>query len=190
MKKSVLTILLLLVVFEISKAQDQFKAWKVDVGVLVGEIVQHDVGVAFPYIEPKFNITDKFSVGLRSEFILFRKDGFIEDNTGNPHWNNLDADGNVLSFAFTGDKYFTNNTVRPFIGLGGGYYYVVVNQKNNFLDLPENLHTGGLITRAGLNLGHFRIAGEYNYIFSNRVNVNYFSIKLGYELGGGRKRFW
>lgn len=171
-------------------AQHQYKPWKVDVGVLVGEIVQHDVGVLFPYVEPKYNVSDNFTVGLRSEFIIFSKKGFWDEEITNPHWNNLDADGSVFSLAFTMDKYFTKNTVRPFVGLGGGYYLVQVKGENNFLHLSENLDTGGIIARAGLNLGHFRIAGEYNYVFSSKVNVNYFSIKLGYEIGGGKKVFW
>lgn len=190
MRKYTLSIIFIMITCGMLAAQDQYKPWKVDVGVLVGEVVQHNVGVAFPYLEPKYNVTDDFSVGLRSEFIIFSNEGFWDDEVPNPHWKNLDADGSVFSLALTMDKYFTDNNVRPFIGLGGGYYLVQVKGKNNFLDLNENLDTGGVITRAGLNLGHFRIAGEYNYVFSSKVSVNYFSIKLGYEFGGGRKMFW
>lgn len=190
MLKYILSILILVLSLNSLNAQDEFKPWKVDVGILLGEIVEHDVGVLFPYVEPKYNITDKVSAGLRSEFIIFSNEGFFGDDPNNPHWNNVDADGSVFSLALTADKYFTNNTVRPFVGMGAGYYYLKVRGKNNFLNLSENLHTSGIITRAGFNLGHFRISGEYNYVFSAKVNVNYFSLKLGYELGGGRKRFW
>lgn len=169
-------------------SQLQYKPWKVDVGFLLGEITHYNKGIIFPYIEPKYNITNNLTLGIRGEYVVFSKEGFADKE--NPYWNDLDADGSVFSLAATTDFYFTKYTVRPFIGAGCGYFIVKSNHQNNYLNLSENLHTGGFILRTGINMGHFKFSGEYNYILSNKVNINYFSLKLGYEIGGGKKNIW
>ncbi len=48
----------------------------------------------------------------------------------------------------------------------------------------------GFAPRAGLLLGHFRLGLEYNVITgvdSDLDSRNYMSIKVGFEIGGGKK---
>lgn len=168
--------------------QSEFRPWKVEVGVLFGELTFYNSGILAPSIEPKYNLTDNLTIGLRGEYILFANEDLPDPN--NPHFGNFKSDGSILSLAPMAEWNFTKYKIRPYLGLGGGYFLLQSSHVNDFINLQENLPTGGLVCRGGLSFGHVRVSGEYNYIFSDAVNFNYFSLKLGYEIGGGKKLFW
>lgn len=60
---------------------------------------------------------------------------------------------------------------------------------NTYLNLNENGLSIGYVPRIGFNVGQFRVACEYNFIIGETSDLSYFSFKLGYEIGGGKKWF-
>lgn len=189
MKKVFLSILFLALFALNGSAQKQYRNFALDAGVLVGEIFDSNAGVAFPYLEPKFNLTNKISLGLRLEYVLFDKKGF-EGEKSNPYLSNLKGEGDIGSVSITTDYYFTTNKVRPFVGGGLGVYSISTRQSNEFVKPKEKYFAGGSTLRAGLQFNRLRFAGELNLIPSKNVDVNYFSIKMGFVFGGDKKKFW
>ena len=171
------------------QAQHDYYPFKVDIGVLVGDVTEHNVGLMTPYIEPKFNVNNSFSVGLRIEYVFYSKDEFIAFNPDDPYLSDFDSDGWTFSFMPTCDYYFNDNFVRPFVGFGAGIYAMYNAKENSYLNFNEHEVAFGYMPRAGVNIGQFRFACEYNVIRSEEVDLNYFSLKLGYEIGGGKKWF-
>jgi len=191
MKKIATLSIALLITFTVATAQSEnYKPFKVDLGVLygIGTAEDYSGGIGF-YIEPKYNITDNIAVGLKGEVAII---------------GGADVDGQsinisaISTYQLTGDYYFGDSNVRPFGGLGVGIYSlgsVDTGVAGASLEYGSNL---GFAPRVGLLLGHLRLAAEYNIItgageqevaglgtveFASR---NYISIKLGFEIGGGR----
>ncbi len=182
-------VLILLLAFP-AFAQKENRPFKVDVGILCGEAHKHDIGLLAPYIEPKFSINKHFTVGVRAECVFYKKDGFIDYDPNNPYWTDIDAAGRNLSAVAIVDYYFNDNFIRPFIGAGIGYYYMYVDQENTYIESFTEKGGGiGFVPRLGLNIGQIKVACEYNIINSDDFDLDYFSIKIGYEIGGGRKKF-
>jgi hypothetical protein len=172
------------------QAQSDYRPFKVDVGVLLGEVNEHSVGLIAPYVEPKYNITDKLSVGLRMEYVFYSKEDFIAYNPDYPYFSDFDADGWTFSMALTGDYYFTDHFIRPFIGAGAGIYFMQSSGENPYIPFEEKVVAFGYVPRAGVNIGQFRFSCEYNVIMSEKVDLNYVSLKVGYEIGGKKKWFF
>lgn len=189
MKKGLLHIVLLLMSCSLA-AQNEYRPFKVDVGFLLGEANEHNIGLVAPYVEPKFNISNHFTLGMRVEYTFYRKDGFIDYDPDDPYVTDLDAAGWTFSSLATVDYYFNDNYVRPFFGIGAGVYYMYINQENNYIpSFSENGLAFGYMPRAGLNIGQFRFSCEYNIIKSEEFSLDYLSLKIGYEIGGGKKWF-
>ncbi len=182
-QKLILTILMLCVFSVKTQAQNMYKPFKVDLGFLVGfpadELFNYGGGI---YIEPKYNVHDNIAVGLRLEAAALATVD-LENAEGEV--------AAVSSYLLTGDYYLGTNTLRPFVGVGGGMYSIRnasadanttdfdLSAKNNF----------GFAPRLGLLLGHFRMALAYNVIMDAEENMpsfNYMSIKVGFEIGGGK----
>lgn len=189
MRQIVLHIILISTLALPMSAQSDYRPFKVDMGILLGEVNKHDVGLIAPYIEPKYNINNNFSVGLRMEYVFYSKVDFIEYNPNDPYLSDFDSDGWTFSVLGTMDYYFNDNFVRPFIGIGAGYYYMYNAKENSYLNFDEHVISFGYVPRIGINIGQFRIACEYNAIVSDKVDLNYLSFKVGYEIGGGKKWF-
>ena len=171
-------------------AQNEYKPFKVDIGLLWGEVHKHDIGLISPYVEPKYNINKHFSVGLRLEYFFYKKDGFIDYDPNNPYLSDLDAAGWNLSTVATVDYYFNTNFIRPFIGIGAGAYFMYIDKENTYIEsITEKGVAFGYVPRIGFNVGQFRIACEYNFINSKNFDLDYFALKIGYEIGGGKKHF-
>lgn len=137
-------------------------------------------------MEPRYNIVDKVSIGLRMEATAMAR-GYIGVNGTTPNGNGEAGLG--LHFTPTVEYYFNNRLVRPFIGGGAGIY--------NFMSIEANSNNGGTVqiptstrfggfARAGIEIWHLRAAFEYNLVGkTNNINNNYLGIKLGITLGGG-----
>lgn len=188
--KRLIVILTGILLFVGASAQLKYRAFVVDAGLLVGEIMESDAGVAFPYVEPKYNLNNHVSIGLRGEYVLFDKKGFVDFEKSNPYWSDLKGQGDISSLSVTADYYFTTHKVRPFVGGGLGMYKISTRQSNLYVKPKENYYSGGSTLRAGVQFNRLRFAGEYNLIPSKNVDVNYFSVKLGFVFGGMKKRFW
>lgn len=156
-------------------------------------------GVAFS-LEPKYNIVDKLSVGLRMEAALTARGWVAPD--GSSVSASVSAAGSYLA---TSDYYYTTSFFRAFSGVGTGIYTiasadVTANSQNGSIALAGGTKFGGMI-RSGFDLGHFRFALEYNLIGKSTQTVDdgnggtatvvsknsYTSIKIGFFVGGGRK---
>ena len=130
-------------------------------------------------IEPKYAIIDQLVVG-------FRVEGAVIANI-NTNSNSNNSNGKAdLSYILTGDYYFTNTKVRPFVGAGAGIFRTSIidstTNNNNINSLPTTQLFGFMI-RGGFEWGHLRVGVEYNII---STSVNYFGLKLGVCVGGGR----
>jgi hypothetical protein len=138
-------------------------------------------------LEPRFNIIDKFTVGLRGESTAMARAGY--------QINNLSADGEVglgIAILATGDYYFTTRDVRPFFGFGVGVYNFVsieaTSSNGGRVTMPAVTKPGGML-RTGVELWqHVRASIHYNIVGkTNTINNNYMGISLGIVLGGGVK---
>ena len=189
MKNRLLHICLLTLLVLPLTAQNDYRSFKMDVGLLLGEVNEYSVGLVAPYVEPKYNITNNMTVGMRFEYVFYSKTNFIDFDPNNPYWSDFDADGGNFSTVLTVDYYFNDHYIRPFVGVGAGAFYMYSVKTNSYLNLNENGLSYGYVPRVGLNVGQFRVACEYNFIIGETSDLSYFSFKLGYEIGGGKKWF-
>lgn len=174
-------------------------------GMDLGPVIPKNGGIgALVNFEPKVNIRHNLNVGIRFGFAGLAKDvtyfDLIDDYEGEIS-GNISATGTI-------DYYFNNgnSAAAPFIGGGFGYYTLSsIDIENGDFDTPEDI--GNLeadfkwapMLRAGVELGKFRMAAEYNFIpTSNLQNTSgdiigeaineYFGFTLGFFVGGGRWR--
>ena len=131
-------------------------------------------------VEPKYNVTDQFSLGLRIE---------VAPSTNFAGTSDSLCIKNIFSYVFTGEYLFNNTkNLRPFFGAGAGIF----NQTLRGTGYPETTtKTGkpGIVTRAGVERKHFRFAVEYNLtFFEQEKKMNYIGLKFGGFLWGNHKR--
>ncbi len=129
--------------------------------------------------EPRYNLKDNLSLGLRAEIALFGSDA--EDESVD-----VGASG---SFALIGDYYFnTESSSRPFAGVGLGSFSAgdVTVTSGRSSSTVEGGSSIGFIARAGYELGLLRITGEYN-LLTSEGSSNYLGIHLGLTIGGKYK---
>lgn len=137
-------------------------------------------------IEPRFNVIDRITVGLRGESTAMARAGY--------QINNASADGEAglgIALLATGDYYFTNRLVRPYIGAGVGIYNFVsveaTSSNGGRITVPAVTKPGGMI-RLGVEVWHVRAGFHYNIVGkTNTINNNYLGITFGIALGGGVK---
>lgn len=168
---------------------ETYKLFKVDVGLGYGFGKAKGVLI---FAEPKFNLHDNFAAGLRFESALL---GSIssDDNSG---YSSVDLSA-ISSYALTGDYYVGTNGFRPFGGLGLGLFRMgsiagVVDSSDPDNEFTTTVDIGtkfGVVPRIGFEAGHFRMGLEYNLITGqpSDFNRNYFSLKIGAVIGGGKK---
>jgi hypothetical protein len=128
--------------------------------------------------EPKYNLSDQFSLGLRLEV----SPNIDFAGTSDPFTIN-----SVSSYLLTGDYFFNKSKItRPFFGIGAGIF----NQTLTNEDLPDvktKSQKPGLETRVGFERKHLRLALEYNVtFFKEEKKMNYVTFKVGTFLGGNR----
>lgn len=130
-------------------------------------------GVMFT-VEPHYYVTDNFVAGLRLEGAFL---GYQSE-----------SDDELFSFfgstILTGDFYLSKSNVKPFIGMGAGFY----TRHYIFEDYTgESLYTSGygaiklgFMGRAGFEVGHIRLTGSYNVV---AANFSYAAFTIGYVIG-------
>ena len=149
-------------------------------------------GIGSISLEPSYRINDKMSAGFRIEH-----NGIVSMNDGgNPFLGSL------------GVSYQYYIPFKPRVFVGGGI--AIFNPSNNFIlsstDTMNERNRLGFFPRVGVDLGHFRVMVEYNFVgdmtdyvstygnagvpggFYQSVNKNYFNLKFGFFVGGGRKK--
>jgi hypothetical protein len=169
--------------FEVEK---HFKPFEVDLGMGYARPQgQGSKAGVLLYIEPRYNLLDKLSLGIKTEVTAMAR-GFVDVGA-----TQLSGDAGLsLSFLATGEYYFTNHLVRPFIGAGGGIYNLVgvngTTSGGGSVSIPAVTKFGGM-ARAGLEIWHIRGTVEYNYVGkTGAINNNYIGLKVGIVLGGGK----
>ncbi len=162
-----------------------YRKWKVD--GMIGYARPQGAGTKTGFllnIEPKYNITDQITTGLRIEGAAMAR-GYV-DVTGVRF--NGEA-GLNLSFVPTVDYYFTQTLARPFLGTGAGVYNLVsaeVNAGNTTTIQIPSVTKFGFLLRGGVEIWHIRTAIEYNFIGkTGNINNNYLGLKIGFVIGGG-----
>ncbi len=173
--------------------QAQSKMYKpIKVDLALGYGFGNAKGMVFS-LEPKYNIQDQIAVGLRMEGAILGGMKMEQDANGGM----TDADINIsaiASYLVTGEYYLSNNSFRPLAGLGTGVYSMgSISTSTNGDDIDESaVDVGtrfGLAPRVGFEVGHFRMALEYNLITGQpkNFNRNYFATKVGFFFGGGKR---
>ena len=175
----------------------QFKPFKVGLGLGYAVPTEGDGaggGVLF-FVEPAYRASDVFSIGLRLEAAVIVR-GVAGVNTN----NDIKGDASTIaSYTLNGQYYFSNNTVRPFIGIGGGLFSLAAGEFNtaaNNNNLTANRVDAktvfGFYPRAGVDAGHFTLSLDYNFLPKSNVPgggevINsYLGIRAGLTLGGGK----
>lgn len=179
--KKTLTFLLVLLATQLAFAQEEktgtriFRKFKTDVsiGIAIPQGSGIKGGLIF-VIEPKYAVLDQLSLGLRLEGATLAN---VAAGGGRGEVRGL------YSYLATGDYYFSNNKFRPFAGAGAGIFTLEGIIEDNGEEI-QSASEYGFITRAGFELGHFRMGAEYNFLKNKK---GYLGIKIGAVIGGGRK---
>ncbi len=171
MKKLLLTLITVFAINAVASAQaESYRAFKVD--VMGGYASPSGAGLnggLTMSIEPKYNLTDNIAVGIQLGTSIFSTDiaGASISGFGN--------------YSLVGEYYLGESTVRPFAGLAAGIY------SGGSVSIGGQTATGGsnfgFAPRVGVQLGHFRVAAEYNLV----KDSNFLALKLGFTIGGGSK---
>jgi len=146
-------------------------------------------------MEAGYRVRDRILIGFRVEQI-----GFVS-MAGS-------TNSSLGSIGINGHYYFALPSVRPFCGVGIGLY----NPSNNFMmsnTETQNQRNGfGVYPRIGLEFRHIRLMLEYNfiqkmndYIITDMISIprgtqghyqmidkSYLSFKIGFFIGGGKKK--
>ncbi len=182
--KNFISLLLSITPFFVQAQAENYGAFKLDLAsgysLPQNRTLAGDVKGGFNIsLEPKFNLTDHLTVGIKAE-------GAIMAAVNNPNTINETSSLSVTtSYLLTGEYYFGNGLIRPYAGVAGGIYNTgVIDGDAEYLE--ELIQTGrklGVAPRAGFQIGHFRVGAEYNIVPKN----SYLSFKIGVTIGGGRK---
>lgn len=163
-----------------------------DIGMHYARPKNYGFGLGI-YTEPKYLVNDNLSVGLRFEgTVLGRlKVNGSEESGGSLGW--------VSSFLAISDYHIGEGHFRPTIGLGAGLFRPTAasySQGENYPDLARGSKFG-VSPRIGIDLWHFRLSADYNFIFGQRnlidgqkidLNQNHLTIKMGIFFGGGLRQ--
>jgi len=165
--------------------------------VLLALILTVAVGSSFGQDFKKFNM-DQLSIGLRIETAAFldKPISGTQFTTG--------AFG-VGSYTINGQYYFSNNTFRPFVGVGLGMFTTAAASADisglGSVSISASTTLFGFYPRVGFDLGHFNFSIDYNIlpaqstqvdlgafgIQTQTTNYTYIGIRLGASIGGGKK---
>jgi hypothetical protein len=194
MKKIILITTVVLLSFSYTQAQRKgaFRAG-LDIAIIPAT---KGFGLGFT-LEPKYNIKQNMSVGLR-----FGSSGIVKDikQTSNTNSGTVSTHSYVYG---TYDYYFSSGTsFVPFVGGGLGYssnsnVMVVDLNNNNSSNTKSQGGFSGLV-RAGFEAGKFRLGVEYNIlpeslllneatgIYTGNTSNSYLGINVGFYVGGGK----
>jgi hypothetical protein len=141
------------------------------------------------YIEPSYTFAGKYKSGIR-----------LEEAVLNMKY--------IGSSALTFDYYFFNGaSIRLFAGSGYSHYNTTSSGgcdpgPSTTQIIRSTKNSGGLV-RIGLDLNHFHLGLEYNFVPSTYVTAigsdaqnsptviyknNYLALKIGVNIGGGKKK--
>lgn len=203
-KERLFLITFLLCLFHLHAQEKNKIALGIETGLLISSDVE-SLGLLL-HVEPKFKINENSRVGLR--FALGVNSRSAQEEDSFQYTIDQSIGNTVYSILPTYDYYFKTdeNTFRPFLGLGLGYYFLN-NQdvsRSPIVNPDTDVFTGavndglGFLVRSGFEIAKFRFGLEYNFIpkadiiIANgqtlgTVNDSYFGISIGLTLGGEKK---
>lgn len=196
MTKKISVLLVLLLSAVVLKAQE-FKPFQLYVGLGYAMPGGEGAGGGFLYdIEPAYRINDQLSAGLRIEGALIVRglsesvDSYSGDIAG------------ISSYSLTGKYYFSNNSFRPYAGVGVGLFSLAaVSISSTGAGGAAAESKIGFFPRLGFDLGHFNVNLDYNIVGASEaagfdangnpktfeVKNSYLGIRIGAFFFGGRK---
>lgn len=162
-----------------------------DIGMHYARPSNYGIGLGI-FTEPKYLVTDNLSVGIRAEATVL---GRLKTNTT----NSGGSLGWVTSLLAISDYHFGETQFRPTVGLGAGLYRPTAASYSQGDKYPDIARGGkfGISPRFGIDLWHFRLSADYNFIFGQNnlidgrsidLNQNHLTIKLGIFFGGGLRQ--
>jgi len=160
-----------------------------------GDVSAYGGGLA---IEPKYNLTDQLSLGLRFEAV-----GMVSQSITPSLVGGLDLSMSAraaVSFLAKADYYLTTSNARPFLGLGAGFYNVGrADSGTSGATTAEAFRGFGLFPQFGVNFGGFRMAVGYHVLLGGEqtlvvaglptnvaLSKNYVAFDIGGTFGGAR----
>lgn len=155
-----------------------------------GDITAWGGGLA---VEPKYNLTDHLSLGLRLEFT-----GLVSQSYDIAGLSLSTSARGVFAILAKADWYLTTSSSRPFVGLGAGYYSIGSSDLGSTGAAAEAFGGFGLFPQVGVNFGGFRLGVGYHAIFGEAQTItvvgiapptlskNYVAIDIGGSFGSGR----
>ena len=168
MKKFFFSIALLFVAFATVNAQN-YKPFKLGLGL--GYAIPDGGGGVLFAVEPAYRVNDAIAVGLRMEWAAMAKSvGDVEAE--------VSSNG---SYTLNGQYYLSDNTFRPYVGLGFGLFSIA---SVGFDDTDFELDASskfGLYPRIGADIGHFNINIDYNIIPKTEESYEFGGVNYEYE---------
>lgn len=170
------------------------------------ELFRTDTGLAAAYVpgigafgggavvEPKVNVTDQLALGLRTSALITGGGSIGEDV----------SIGVGISVAVLGkaEYFLTTSSVRPFLGVGAGYYHQVSQSVDTSGGASAAQGAGkyfGVAPQVGLQLGGFRLALTYNALLGAEIEVtqsvggateskrqDFLSLDLAFQIRGAK----
>lgn len=170
------------------QAQAAFKPFRVDMGA--GCAVVGSGNGALVYLEPKYAVMPRLSVGLKMELDFMARD-----------FKTIEADGKIFSNVkvqmfssclLTVDYHLTRSRFRPFIGAGAGVDLISAVKLELSSSPPPDVASKtnfGTMLRAGFDVYHLRLMLACNFSGKDGLgkNADLYSASLGIYFGGGKK---
>ena len=195
-KKKLVSIIILLGVFNLNAQETSNITIRIAPGALF-DTDSKNLGISLD-VEPKIKVSENAVIGLKFGLILNSQKFEISEDS--PFSIDEEKDNAVISFVPTYDYYLNSNHIRPFFGIGIGYYLVsqiaLANPSQGISDGEVNNQIGGLL-RTGVELGKIRFELAYNLIpkadivipnnqVIGTVDNSYLGLSIGFTIGGKR----
>lgn len=184
MKKVILSLLMVVGLFATNNLfAQEYKKFKVGTGLFysasMDDAFSSGIGL---YVEPKYNITDNIAAGV---YYGLAFTGSVDAETGDV------SAATVTPILLTGEYYFNTKKVRPYAGIGLGFYNraaieitgeTILTEENGVAE--GGASNFGFAPKAGVLLGHFDLSLTYNV--TGEGIGDYLGINLGFNIGGGK----
>ena len=207
---SLLAVLALLGAASAARAQaPSYQPIRVDLtvygGYAPGDAAAWGIGAA---LEPKYNLTDRLSLGLRLEGAGFVTQD-VKVSSGSGSTANVSQSARAVSaFSAKADFYLTTSAVRPFLGISAGLYRIGAGSQSvsggTVVQSAAAFRGFGFAPQAGVNLGGFRLAATWHVITGGdmviatqavgapaptevKLSKSFFAFELGGTFGGARR---
>lgn len=161
-------------------------------------------------LEPKYNLTDRISLGLRLEGSAFVMQAVKVGDDGSASVSQ--SARVVTAYLAKADYYLTTSSARPFVGLALGRYQIDSGSQSvdagssggaSVVQQVKSFAGWGVAPQVGVNFGGFRMAATYHVITGDdqvivtqavgelpkttTLSKNYFAFEIGGTFGGKRR---